>query len=348
MENIEKIQGRERGKGLFFVFKTLDRKNLWKNFDVLKRTGLFPLLIAVVVCSVAANIIVGDLAIDLLNPLRWCGIGGVVLLFVLVSFLLDIFNSFYEIKNFKNPESGHINVAGLWRKVFTNPLNGVILIVIMTFGLTSAQNLSEFYRIHVTSWHDAAIWALEAPLFYFLKGSLIDIPIFWDRVYFAYWVYVMLVYCALYRMGKLHDLAVISIATVFCYFLTRWAALQYPTAGPVFYQPSLFDLSGTISGVSQKWLVLYMQGGLSQNGFIPGTMGMPSLHIGITVMAAWFLAIHVRWTLWVSLAWICLTWLSTIMLGWHYALDGIGGILIAVIAVPAAIGILKIIPAWSI
>jgi membrane-associated phospholipid phosphatase len=34
--------------------------------------------------------------------------------------------------------------------------------------------------------------------------------------------------------------------------------------------------------------------------------------------------------------WICLTWLSTIMLGWHYALDGEGGILVAMIAVFAA------------
>jgi hypothetical protein len=344
MESTEKIYIEKREKALSFVLTTPDKKNVWQSSDDLTRTVLIPLLIVVVVSSVAVNIFVGHLAIDLFNPLRWCGIGGVVLLFVLVSFLLDIFDSFHELKNFKDPESGHINITELWKKVFTNPLSGVILIAIMTFGLTSAQNLSEFYRVNVISWHDADLWALEAPLFYFLKGSLIDIPICWDRVYFAYWVYIMLVYCALYRMGKLHDLAVISIATVFCYFLTRWAALQYPTAGPAFYQPSLFDLSGTISGVSQKWLVLYMKGDLPQNGFIPGTMGMPSLHIGITLMAAWFLVKNVRWTIWASVPWICLTWLSTIMLGWHYALDGVGGILVAVIAVLTARGILKVIP----
>jgi membrane-associated phospholipid phosphatase len=85
-----------------------------------------------------------------------------------------------------------------------------------------------------------------------------------------------------------------------------------------------------------------MQGGVPQNGFIPGTMGMPSLHVGITVMAAWFLARNVRGSLWFSVPWICLIWLSTIMLGWHYALDGIGGIVVAVIAVMAARGILVI------
>jgi len=69
-------------------------------------------------------------------------------------------------------------------------------------------------------------------------------------------------------------------------------------------------------------------------------MGMPSLHIGITVMAAWYLAKHVKWTLWLSVPWIILTWLSTVMLGWHYALDGVGGIVVALVSVIAARGMM--------
>ena len=152
----------------------------------------------------------------------------------------------------------------------------------------------------------------------------------------------MLVYCTLYRLRRLYDLAIMTIATILCYFLTRWIALQYPTAGPAFHQPEIFDLSGTVSGAAQKWLVIYMQGGLPQNGFIPGTMGMPSIHIGVTVMAAWFLARNVRWTLRLSISWICLIWLSTVMLGWHYALDGVGGIVIVLVAALVARGILTV------
>lgn len=292
--------------------------------------------------SVIVNIYIGDLALSPLSLERWEYIGIVVLLFILVSLLLDIFASLTEVKNFTDRESGNIKISALWKKIFTNPLNGLVLMVVMTFGITSAQDLSEYYRVHVTTWHDADLWALEAPFFYLLKGSLIDVPKFWDSIYFAYWPYLMFVYCMLYRCRRWYDLATVTITTVVCYFLTRWVAIQYPTAGPAFYQLDLFDLSGTVSGAVQKWLVLYMQGGVPQNGFIPGTMGMPSLHIGITVMAAWFLARHVRWTLWISVPWICLTWLSTVMLGWHYILDGVGGILVAIVAVLAAQGMLMI------
>ena len=339
MKNIEKMQNKKGGKFLSLVLSTLGRGNLWQYWDDLKGAGLIPMLIVVGTLSALVNIYVGDLALSPFSLERWQCIGIVVLLFILVSFLLDIFASLTEVKNFTDKESGNIKISALWKKIFTNPLNGLVLMVVMTFGITSAQDLSEYYRVHVNTWYDANLWALEASLFHLLRGSLIDVPKFWDAVYFAFWPYLMVVYCTLYRLRRLHDLAIVTIATVVCYFLTRWIALQYPTAGPAFYQPALFDLSGTASGVVQKWLALYMQGGVPQNGFIPGTMGMPSLHIGITVMAAWFLAIHVRWTLWISVLWIWLTWMSTVMLGWHYVLDGVGGIAVATVAVLAARGI---------
>lgn len=312
------------------------------SWNDLKSAGLIPMLIVVGTLSAVVNIYVGDLALSPFSWARWQCIGIVASLFILVSFLLDLFASFAELKNFTDHESGNIKISELWKKVFTNPLSGLILIVVMTFGITSAQDLSEYYRVHVTTWYDADLWALEASLFHFLKESLIDVPKFWDSVYFAYWPYLMLVYCTLYRYRRWYDLATVTITTVVCYFLTRWVAIQYPTAGPAFYQPELFDLSGTVSGAVQKWLVLYMQGGVPQNGFIPGTMGMPSLHIGITVIAAWFLARNVRWTLWLSVPWICLIWLSTVMLGWHYAIDGLGGIIVTLISVLVTIGILRI------
>jgi hypothetical protein len=324
------------------------KERTWISWRDLKSAGLIPMLIVVVTFSAVVNIYVGDLALSPFSLERWQCIGVVVILFILVSFLLDLFVSLTEVKNFKDLESGNIKISALWKKVFTHPLTGLVLMVVMTFGITSAQDLSEYYRVHVTTWHDANLWALEASLFHFLKESVIDVPKFWDSVYFAYWPYLMFVYCMLYRYRRWYDLTTITIMTVVCYFLTRWIAIHYPTAGPAFYQPGFFELSGTVSGAVQKWLVLYMQGGVPQNGFIPGTMGMPSLHIGITVMAAWFLARHFRWTLWFSVPWICLIWLSTIMLGWHYALDGVGGIAVAIFAVLAARGILRVIPDWLI
>jgi len=322
------------------TFMGTDRS--WVSMDDLKASGFMPMLIVVVMLSVVVNFYVGDLALSPFNLYRWRGITTIICIFLLISFFLDIFASFSEIKNFKESESGAINIRGLWKKVYTNPVNGIILITVMTFGLTSAQDLSEFYRIHIKTWYDINLWHLEAPIFYFLKDSFIDIPKIWDRIYFAYWLYLMLVYCVLYRLKKFPDLAILCTSIILSYFLTRLAAIQYPTAGPAFYKPELFNLSGTISGTAQKLLIIYMKGGIPQDGFIPGTMGMPSLHIGITVMAAWFLGRNIRWTLWLSITWIFLIWLSTIMLGWHYVLDGVGGIVVVLISVLATLGVLKV------
>ena len=65
------------------------------------------MLIVVVTLSVAVNFYVGNLSLDLFNLARWQGIGIVVCLFLLVSFLLDLFASLAELKNFKDHESGH-------------------------------------------------------------------------------------------------------------------------------------------------------------------------------------------------------------------------------------------------
>jgi len=334
----------KKGKNPIFSTLTVSgRKNLCQSWEELKRAGLIPMLIVVIVLSVIVKIYVGDLSLDIFNSARWMGIGSMVISFLLFSFLLDIVSSFSERKNFKDPESGQINILELWKNIYTNPLSGIILIIVMTFGITSAQDLSEYYRVHANTWYDAKLWALEASLFYLLKGSFIDIPRFWDPIYYAFWSYIMFVYCVLYKLKRFYDLGIVSIATIFNFFITRWFAIQYPTAGPAFYRPDLFDLSGTGSGAMQKGLVLYMKGSILQNGFIPGTMGMPSLHIGITVMAAWFLARNVRWTLWLSVLWIFLIWLSTVMLGWHYALDGVGGIIVAIVSVIAARRILSLI-----
>jgi membrane-associated phospholipid phosphatase len=39
---------------------------------------------------------------------------------------------------------------------------------------------------------------------------------------------------------------------------------------------------------------------------------------------------------WLLLIWVFLTWIATLILGWHYAIDGIGGIAVAVTSVLAA------------
>ena len=323
------------------MFIASSREGPWEYWCDLKHAGLVPMFTLVVILSTIVNLYLGEFALDILSMGRWSRIVGMACIFALMSFLLDCIASIIEAKNFMDNGSGKIKVRALWKNVYTNPLCGIILIIVMTFGITSAQSLSNYYRVIATTWYDANLWDLEAPIFYLLKKSFIDVAVFWDRIYFAYWLYIFFVYCVLYRLRRFNDLSTIAISTILCFFFTRLIAIHYPTAGPAFIYPSMFDISGTISEEVQKWLVKYMRGEVSQDGFIPGTMAMPSLHVGVTAMAAWFLSKNVERTLWFSIPWICLTWLSTIMLGWHYLLDGVGGIAVAFAAVMIARGMLS-------
>lgn len=309
-----------------------------------KKLGGIPILITVTVLSLITSLYVGDQGFDKFNNERFVVIASIILLFVLLNFFLDLIESLFKVKQFVNQETGHVNMVALWRETFTNPLAGVIVVCIMAIGVANAQDLSELYRTSTTHWHDAELWQMEAACFTLLKGSFIDYPVFWDGIYFSLWSYLIMAYAFLYKTDKFHYAGMLSISTVVSFFLTRWAALQYATAGPVFYQPEFFNIAGTLSSKTQSMLVLYMQGEIKQNGFIPGTMGMPSLHIALTFIATWLLTCSARWTLWLSVPFCALTWLSTIMLGWHYILDGVGGIVVAAVSMAFAHGLLKVMP----
>lgn len=63
---------------------------------------------------------------------------------------------------------------------------------------------------------------------------------------------------------------------------------------------------------------------------------MPSLHVGLTYLAEYHVSTQFRYTWPVALVWLMLIWTSTIVLGWHYILDGFGGIFVAIIGIAAA------------
>lgn len=256
-----------------------------------------------------------------------------------------LFESIWRAKEFIEDETGQVNIRALWSCCYskTSPLTGTLVVFAMGLGITGSSYLSEIYRLTTRHWFDEKLWGIEEPVFLALLGSWLNMPSFWDKIYFLIWPVLFSGMALVYKSGCHHQFIKIVLAVVIAFYATRLVNLLLPTAGPAFFKPELFSLGGTLSVTAQEGLRLYMLGHMTQNGLIPGTMAMPSLHVGLAAMTVWVIACQWRWTLWLTIPWLLLIWLSTVMLGWHYALDGIGGILVMGLSILIAHHILK---AW--
>ena len=242
-----------------------------------------------------------------------------------------ILESIWRVQEFVADESGQVDLRSLFESdiFMINPVTGLLATTLMGLGIISCANLAEVYRATANHWYDQVLWGFEQPFFSLILGSWLDAPAFWDRIYFLIWPFLFVGMACVFKAGRQYQFLQLSLAVVLAFYLTRFTNLLFPTAGPAFFRTELFSLENTLSLQAQTGLRLYMLGLLPQNGLIPGTMAMPSLHVGLTAMAVWALGREWRWTLWLTIPWLLLIWMSTIMLGWHYALDGFGGILVA-------------------
>lgn len=291
---------------------------------------LAPLLLTVALLSALSHLWAGPLAIAWISMDRIQAMIWFAVLFVFFYAFTTIIESGVRAREFAADDSGQVDVYALWRAVLRNPLAGIMCAMLLAYGISASSSLAEIYRTSASVWYDEMLWKVEEPLFRALTGSWLDAPAVWDFIYLMIWPNLILAFALVFRTANTQRLILMTMAVVISFYLTRILNLILPTAGPAFYRPDLFHLVGTISSANQEMLRHYMAGEILQNGFIPGTMAMPSLHVGLAGMAAWFVAREKRpWTSWLLVPWLLLTWLSTVMLGWHYALDGPGGLVVA-------------------
>lgn len=129
--------------------------------------------------------------------------------------------------------------------------------------------------------------------------------------------------------------------TALCLNWLLGAASYYllPTLGPVFVQPGVFaELPETGVALLQASLAEARASVLADpqgSGSIAGIAGFASLHTSVVFTAAWVAHLlgmvrAVRWSLW---AFFALTVLATAYFGWHYLVDDLAGVVIAVVAV---------------
>lgn len=311
-------------------------------------TLTFPLLLVNILLLGTSHFLAAIHSIRLFNPLNLLYAASIFPLLFLGSLsVLLIFESIWRVKNFTEHKTGQVNVRKIWRDNYLRspPLSGAAIVFIMGAGISSSSHLSEIYRITTQTWFDSQLWLIEEPIFHYLLNSQANHPSFWDKIYFFIWPILFGGMAVIYIIGHREKFVEIAIAVVISFYMTRLINLLIPTAGPAFFKPELFSLNGTLSVKVQDGLRLYMLGHLTQNGLIPGTMAMPSLHVGLAALSAWAIACHWRWTLWFTIPWLLLIWLSTIMLGWHYALDGVGGLLVMGLSILVAHYLMK---AWHL
>ena len=300
------------------------------------RRYLAPLSLMLSVIVVTSRWAAGDLALPLVT-FDQLKILSVVLLLSLFHFVfVAVLASMVRARHFQNPATRQLDVRALWASLTINPVACCLGVVGLFIGVTACGNLVEIYRTRAGVWHDAALWQLEEGLFAILLASPLNVPTFWDGVYFFVWSGLFLGSSVLFVTGHKHRFFLLVTALVWAYVLTRVIAIYFPSQGPVFFMPEMFNLSGTISAETQRMLTLYMRGQIPQSGMLPGTMAMPSLHVGMPFLLTCLLARALPGTLWLTVPWFLLNWASTVFLGWHYAVDGLGGIAIALIALGLA------------
>jgi membrane-associated phospholipid phosphatase len=241
-------------------------------------------------------------------------------------------------KEFIDERSGQLRLRELYSKrVFhPNPVSGIIVVFVMTAGIVSTSGITEYYVQNTTRWFDEQLWSIDRVVVEPLLSSKVNIPWLWDVVYFSIWPLLYVSLAVLYRGSFRVHFEEIALAVVVAFYVSRFANIFYATAGPAFFRPNVFGLVGTTSESVQYLLLQYMSGVSRQNGLLPGTMAMPSLHVCLVAIATSYLGKWRKKSLWVTTPWLILTWLSTVMLGWHYILDGVIGGALAVFAIGVA------------
>jgi hypothetical protein len=223
-------------------------------------------------------------------------------------------------------------------RFFTCGLSPSVMIVLTTFVLLGTSNITLLSLTligKVTAWRDPFFWALEQPLFDGLSRLPVD-AVAWDRLYHSAWGIELVAAFALVIVARGPRIVVhYCVSLILLFYVGRWLGLFNPVMGPAFYRPEAFGyLDGSVSATAMREVAatfaLPPDQAIHKGGvLLGGVSAMPSLHVAMVAVTAYWMAMARRWTLWLTGPWVLLVWTSTVVLGWHYVLDGAGGILLA-------------------
>src|SRR5262249_11398211 len=123
-----------------------------------------------------------------------------------------------------------------------------------------------------------------------------------------------------------------------CYLVGLAAFLVYPVVGPCIYYPESFRAdyeqtltAGLMHGMATEYRAATSGGRLSGLGYF---VGIPSLHVAVVIVLQGFLRVSPV-HFWVFLPVNVLCAASTVLLGYHYIVDAVGGATLGALALLA-------------
>ncbi|MEM9067915.1 MAG: phosphatase PAP2 family protein [Myxococcota bacterium] len=174
----------------------------------------------------------------------------------------------------------------------------------------------------------AARWALAHP----------EVITFCEQIYFRLFEHMAVGAVFLAGLGRADERNRYLASLATCYFLGAISYYLLPSLGPAFHDPDVFaylrELAPAASALQELMLDNYraVQSG-SLEEVVPWTFAaaMPSLHVAHELLMLWY-ARHSRPFFALSTLFTIGTIAATSLLGWHYAVDWLGGALLTALS----------------
>lgn len=201
------------------------------------------------------------------------------------------------------------------------------LIIAITNGLIFSE-IRYLQHIIVNGWMDQSLINFDNWLFGIeltIAMDKITTPLLTEVMMFAYTIYVpLIVLVALFcykGSGRSAGEEYLFLITI-TYFLSYLGFLVYPVKGPLFYQPEVYN------NPLEGWIFTYLGEWIRQNAHYPGG-NLPSPHCAAGTIMLLLLNKYNKKYFYIVLPVIILLYLSTVYGRYHYAMDGVLGILLA-------------------
>jgi hypothetical protein len=202
--------------------------------------------------------------------------------------------------------------------------------------------------------YDVEIWHFDRWLHFGVSPTVFAIELVagtpwarWIDLVYSWWVpSVPLILAYFYTSARADLRRNLALAGTLLWIGGAWLYLAVPAAGPCYSSPDVLEpireamprAMGAQAGLWQNYLTMVRSRGALLESFSPlyGVAAMPSLHVAAYARFMFWARRHARRWFWPFVAGTAVIFFGSLATGWHYAVDGYAGLLLAWVAVRVA------------